>query len=510
MIRNLFIAGIMLFYFAVPNARPDFSRFNCHDSESYLALAYNLTHDNGYTRSLQPDLYVPHKTWPPGMPMLFAPVMALSGEHINWFAVKATAILIGLLGILATWRLVENLTQRRKIADLAALIVALNPFYWDFSHQVMSEVPSITFALWALLLIDRMLASRSPRLATIVAVGIFSGLGMLIRGNLCGLALVPLAYLIGPRATSGSLHHKLAVVATFGAAFTIPFVLWSFRNHGIQAEGLDGLNQIHMILQNDSDPSQVKSPAEMLAQIAQNMRIYGIYRIPEQILPAFWANGFDWNGSGWLALLLVVVLFFAIVPVKFRTAYFGLDCVIWPFLVLSQLYSEGGSQRYWVLPCVLLSILLVIRLYERFGTRWQIVHSRAIITVVLFTLIPNLLIYVVQHERKPYNTAGPWQQLAQVFERVEQFPLQTQGVLTPNMHAFELMTGYRAPMAVTRYNPIFDHMIARDDGRGPQPPKGSVALLSVAPWSLYRLPHPAHRTELLEDRDYSFGIPIDP
>ena len=194
--RKLLLAAIAIFYLAVPNARPDFTRFNCHDSESYLALAHNLAYGNGYTRSLEPGMYVPHKTWPPGVPVLLVPAAALSGDHLNWVAVKATMILVGLLGILATWFLVARITSRPEFADLAALIIALNPFYWDFSHQAMSEVPTIAFALGALLLVDRIFAGRRPGLAAVGAAGLVCGAGMLVRGNLCGLALVPLAYLV--------------------------------------------------------------------------------------------------------------------------------------------------------------------------------------------------------------------------------------------------------------------------------------------------------------------------
>ena len=273
-----------------------------------------------------------------------------------------------------------------------------------------------------------------------------------------------------------TLCRKFAAVVLFGATFVVPFALLSLRNDGIHAEGLDGLDQIRMILQKSPDTSELKSPAMAIAQIVHNVGHFGIYRISQQMLPGLWAVNFGWKGSGWFALALAAGVLLALWPVGCRCAYYGLDLVIWPMLLLSQLYAEGGSERYWVPTCVLLSVLVVIRLAARFNFFPALWRARIAPLIALAVLIPNLLAYMVRHERQPYSTNGPWEQLAELFEHTKTLPLQTQGVLTPNMHAFTLMTGYRAPMAVTRFNPPYDHMIARDDGKGPQPPTGSVPL----------------------------------
>jgi hypothetical protein len=45
--RFLVFSVVALQYLAVLNARPDFTRFNCHDSESYVALAWDMAHGQG-------------------------------------------------------------------------------------------------------------------------------------------------------------------------------------------------------------------------------------------------------------------------------------------------------------------------------------------------------------------------------------------------------------------------------------------------------------------------------
>jgi hypothetical protein len=74
------------------------------------------------------------------------------------------------------------------------------------------------------------------------------------------------------------------------------------------------------------------------------------------------------------------------------------------------------------------------------------------------------------------------------------------------MNAFQLMTGYPAPLAHPQYNPSYDHMVARLDGKGLQPPKGAVPRVIVFPWVLYHLPEPKTRIELLGEHDFSIGL----
>jgi hypothetical protein len=77
------IAGFALvtaFYFTIPNVRPDFTRFNAHDSETYLALSYGLVHGIGYTPSMDREFYVPHTTFPPALPVIMMPAVAVSGQ----------------------------------------------------------------------------------------------------------------------------------------------------------------------------------------------------------------------------------------------------------------------------------------------------------------------------------------------------------------------------------------------------------------------------------------------
>lgn len=488
--------AIAALYYAIPNARPDFTRFNCHDSESYLSLAHSLTHGRGYTRSLPPESYVAHEMWPPGTPLLLTPAVASDELPLSWKRVKRTTATLGLLGLLPIWLYARRLGTP-STADLATLATALNPFYWHFSHQAMAELPLFLVLVAGLWWIDRVWSrDRVGSLASGVA-GLVCGLGMLVKGHVVGLALAPLAYLGGGR-TVQPRRRRLAMWLVFCAAFALPFGAWVLRNQGIEAPGPDGYSQLQQLrLADPMDPlSEQRTAADSVGSMLTHLRRYAIYHLPAQIVPGLWPEEvFAWRGSGWLALPLTLLLVAA--------AYTRASPVRAAFLVigflgaLNLIYGYGGSPRFWVpislLLVVLLSRPLAVRLSELLRALSAPSH-RLVVGFGAVALLVNLAGYIAVNERQPYNPNGPWAELAALFEAAAREPLDTAGVLTPNPHAFQLTTGHSAPMRVRSAS--FDHMIARNDGVGPQPPPGSQPVLTVAPWVLYELPRPTSGAEL--------------
>ena len=104
------LAGLCVLYFLAPNPRLDFSIFDTRDAESYLALSRSLVAGHGYTRSLNPLYYIPHTTWPPGLPLLLAPLTLLSGVPINLLLVKIGMIAYGACGIVLAYLYARRLT----------------------------------------------------------------------------------------------------------------------------------------------------------------------------------------------------------------------------------------------------------------------------------------------------------------------------------------------------------------------------------------------------------------
>jgi len=345
--RVIWFFAIAVAYSLLPNARPDLSIFNVDDSESYLALSYALTHGFGYTRSLVAGLYIPHTTWPPGFPLLLAPVMAVGGLPIDWLCIKAFMIAIGLTGIALAWFYVRRVTASIITADVAALLLASMPFYWMFSRTAMTEGPTVTFLLLALLLMDIAWAQRCPRASQVALVGLISGLGMLLRGTNVCLVFVPLAYAAGRRKAIASPLRRLVLLAVHGVAFCIPFLGWAARNRSVDKQGLgfDGIDQVRMFLV--AHPLDQASPmitaGGMLRSAIENIEYRIIYHVPEQLIPGLWNAGWwRWPGAPFIAagLTLAVVL----VALPRNTSGLPLVLTIVPYVAVLNIYAFGGRS----------------------------------------------------------------------------------------------------------------------------------------------------------------------
>jgi hypothetical protein len=497
--------ALAAFYFAIPNARPDFTNFNCHDSESYVALSYSMVHGYGYTRSMIPGLYLAHKWWPPGLPLLLAPAVYAGGETVSWLAVKWTIAAIGLIGVLAAWHLVRRLTGSLLTADVAAALVGLNPFYWDFSHQALAEVPITAWLLGGLYVVDRVWANRRVRPLPAGMAGVFCGAGMLIKGYALDLLLAPLAYVFGPRKADLSRRGWLTAGAFFFFGFALPTVFWTVRGADLRAEGFDGHSQMKGLRQKSPmDPeSEYLTARETLQVVIHNAGGFAIYHIPAQVLPFSWGDygrpgpSFStWKGSGWALLGLTALLLLACWPRSINTV--GLHLTALNVAALNLIFIDGWGARYWVVFSCLLLVILSLRLGPALEAARSSVR-RAALAALGLALVVNLVWYVAEHEKQPYRDRE-WEALAELFETASRTEIATQGVRTPNPHAFQLMTGYPAPMPLPSLAPQYDHLVARLDGRGLQPPAGSRIILEAYPWALYRLSRPLALDELLEPK----------
>ncbi len=478
-------------YYAIPNARPDFTRFNCHDSESYLALSYSLTHGMGYTRSLAPNRHIAHEMWPPGTPLLLAPATMGAGPSLDWARVKRTVATLGLFGLIPVWLWVRRL-RGAESADVATFTLALNPFYWHFSHQAMAELPLFLWLVFGLWWIDRSWSDERLSARAAFGGGLLCGVGMLIKGHVAALALAPLAYL-----GRGQASRRVSLWLIFCLGFALPFAGWLARNATIEAPGPDGFSQLQQVRMADPmDPASASRDAtSSLTSMFTNLRHYAIYHVSSQVLPGLWpTETFAWKGSGWLAAALVLLLI--------ATAWRRQRATVAAFLVLAflgalnLLYGYGGSPRFWVPVSLLLLLLGTTHRAEAFSTldpRWR----RVLAVALALALAANLAGYIGANERQPYNSEGPWSELAALFHELRGADLETEGVLTPNPHAFQLTTGLAAPMVVG--GSTFDHMVARTDGVGPQPPEGARRVTAVEPWALYQLTAPTAGPELIRD-----------
>lgn len=489
-------------YAVWPNARPDLTQFNADDSESYLALSYALTHGLGYTRNLVVGQYVPHTTWPPGFPLLLAPLTAVGGLPIDWLAVKAWMIAIGLTGIALAWVYVRRVTASAATADAAALLLALLPFYWLFSRTAMTEGPSITFAFLALLLTDCAWARQRPRASRVALAGLASGLGMLLRGTNVCLLLVPLAYAVGPRRAIAAPWRRLALLALHAAAFCVPALVWAARNRSIdkQGLGLDGIDQLRMLLVAlPTDPtSPMVTAGEVLRNAIANIAYRIIYHVPEQLIPGLWNAGWwNWPGAPFIAVALTLAVMLAALPRS--SAGLPLMLVVAPYVALLNIYAWGGSIRFWVPVTGLLMVLIVINAGS-FAARLS-GRARLLATVAVgAACAASLLVFAQRFEARPY--LGDLGDMVTLFDRIGRAPAPAEAVHTDHAILFTLRTGLAAPMtlAARGIEPRYTHLIlhGQEIPEAPvrRPPPGAALLSSEGEWRYYALPAPMTEREL--------------
>jgi hypothetical protein len=492
--------AIAILYLAVPNARPDFTRFNCNDSESYVALAYNLVHGRGYTRALHPAPYLPHTTWPPGTPALLVPAIALSGRTVDWLPVKWTMSLAGLSGVAFAWFYLRRVSGSRTVADVGALAVAANPFYWDFSHQAMAEAPLTVWLIGGLLLVDRVWAGRQVREWEATASGLICGVGMLFKGHAGGLILVPLAYLAGRRRCALSIPARLVRWLFYVGGFVVPSLLWMVRKRWVIATGFEGINHFRSIFTvGPNDPSsRLMSWLEVGATVIQNVRYYVAYWLPSQVIPGLWPDWiWDWKGSGLLALTLAIAVLALAIPR--RPGAWPACLVAFLMAMLNVIYVFGGNARFWVPITTMLTIAIVANHAPRLVGLLPRARSVSVAAIAIL-LGCNLIAYMIHHEKHPYAESQPWQQLAQLFEDIaRRDDLHPIGVLTQNNHAFQLITGYPASGRDVAGAPLpgrnvkYDYIICTIRR---EMPSGSRVIQSVEPWHLVALPKPMTWEEL--------------
>ncbi|GGA84181.1 hypothetical protein GCM10011369_27750 [Neiella marina] len=513
-IRGLFLLLLLIVYVAIPNDRPDFTRFNAHDSESYLALSYNLAHGNGYTRNLD-GAYVTHTLWPPGMAMLLMPSVVLSGDNINWFLVKFTMMLVGLVGIVFSWLYIRRLSGSTRLADIGTLVIALNPYYWHFSHVAMAEIPVFVWCVMALYLADRLM-DKPIRNLGLFLLGLVTGAGVLLKGMVLGLVFLPLSRL--PVLSRWRIDFsQLLKCSVFALGFIVVFASWGVRNsqydrHGL---GLDGVNQVQMMIKEvvEDPQSPYKSPAAIINTVKENLFWYGIYHLPNQMIPGLWLLDIEQRPmSAAIGLALSAIILFLLIPRRQRLV--PLFLLISSMVFMVALIEIGGSERYWF-AISMLALVMVFCQLNRVGLllkRFQLRRQMAVNSVAVVVSCLSLALYINKHEAMPYNSTDAWPQLAQIYEANrglcnDDSEPQIASVYTKNVHAFRLISGCPASMTVPGigYQPKYSHAIL--DKRALQ---ANVADLTQFDendvWIFVALPKPLSEAEIKQSYYGSSGV----
>ena len=113
----------------------------------------------------------------------------------SFTALRFSTLTLGLIGVLATYGLLREVNSSHKVSMLGALLVAINPIYFELSNTFMNDVPFFGFATLSLYFLLRGLKQDSTIEVTI------------------GIAIACVAIL--------ARQVGLAIFLAFGCAYTI-------------------------------------------------------------------------------------------------------------------------------------------------------------------------------------------------------------------------------------------------------------------------------------------------
>jgi 4-amino-4-deoxy-L-arabinose transferase-like glycosyltransferase len=149
----------------------------------------------------------------------------LQPEHA-YLLFKYAVILQSPLATIAWWMLARELTASVRVATIAAMLLALSPFYIIYSGQAMTEIPSLLLLAVALLLHLRGLRSRNTVMVLVGAA--LLGLGVNVRE---GVALFAPWLVFAPFVCGWRLgRREVAIILSACVIFLVcafgPFALW--------------------------------------------------------------------------------------------------------------------------------------------------------------------------------------------------------------------------------------------------------------------------------------------
>ena len=493
------VLALALAYFIDPNPRLDFSAFDTRDAESYLALSQSLVAGRGYTRSLDPQFYVPHTTWPPGLPVLLSPFVALSGVPINLLLIKLGMIAYGAAGILLAYLYARRMSRSPIVQLSVPFLLGLNPYYWQFSRMTDTEMPTILWALVALLLADIGWAKGQIRHGTALVFGLIAGFGMLIRGSFFGALFLPPVYILALRAEPSGMRRLWSRYLAYVAGFLAPFFAWTIRNSFIDARALgqDGINQFAMIFRTlPVDPaSPLRTLSQMLSDMGATIAGSVIFQIPKSLVPGLWSPA-AWDHLGVAAAPVALALSAAAIIVS------CLSCRNLPLIVLygstaalNVFYAAGGMARLWVPVTCLIAISLPFGVEKIAAIGRHRAAAWSLTGVAAAALQLSLALYIVNHDRHPYRDPS-YAALADMFQTVRDHYHLDGNVLTPDPQAFGLYTGQKAPMSVPgigvdpRYEYVILPSVEWNEDRLP-----GTLIVKNSVWSLVALRAPLRLAE---------------
>ena len=121
------------------------------DFSMYIRHAQNIARgepyaETGYIYNPQNPAIGP-RVYPPGFPLLLAPVVGIYGLDLRPMKILIIGFFVGSLLVMG-FLFRDDLPTRYM--TVLVLVAGLNPFFWEFKDQILSDIPFLFFALSSL------------------------------------------------------------------------------------------------------------------------------------------------------------------------------------------------------------------------------------------------------------------------------------------------------------------------------------------------------------------------
>lgn len=127
----------------------------------------------------------------------------------SFTALRASVLLLGLAGVLATYTILKDHKIGQRPAFLAALLVMVNPLYFSLSNTFMTDVPFFAFAMLAILFLLRWLNSEESGKYIIFGASCAAASTFIRQAGL----IIPFAFAAAYLIKKGAINRKNLFIA---------------------------------------------------------------------------------------------------------------------------------------------------------------------------------------------------------------------------------------------------------------------------------------------------------
>jgi 4-amino-4-deoxy-L-arabinose transferase-like glycosyltransferase len=308
------------------------------DSSEYVSLASSvLRTGDGYADSAAPGDPVPHTKYPPGYPLMLAPLLALFGPNFVILKLLSVALTVSSVLVFSLW-VTERVGPARWLA--VSLAFAVNPAVVDYSRWILSEAPFLFVTLLALLFLQREAGEKAIgkyfwlSILAIVAAYYVRSVGIVL------IAAGTFYYLLTRQWRKSVYYNAVA------AALSLP---WFVRNQLLEGSATPYIEQF--LLRSVYEPEAGYHDLwGMIGRFFTNLWIYSAREMPRVLVgsDSLWSAHVAVRGLGVVVCVLALagLVHTARKRVGVAEIYFALSCLA------ILLFEEVVSDVRYLVPLV--------------------------------------------------------------------------------------------------------------------------------------------------------------